>query len=83
MYICRLLEFLKYHYTVPVVLLIILCSVLLREGMTESEKSLDVTGLSNGNVTKIATLSTSLHDLNPDYGCLAGNPFEEDGAVDR
>ena len=70
----------KYHYTVPVVLLIILCSVLLREGMTESEKSLDVTGLSNGNVTKIATLSTSLHDLNPDY---VGNPFEEDGAVDR
>ena len=51
--------------------------------MTDSEKLLDVTGLSNGNVTKIATLSTSLHDLNPDYGCLAGNPFEEDGAVDR
>lgn len=51
--------------------------------MTESEESLDVTGLSNGNMTKFATLSTSLHDLNPDYGTLAGNPFEEDSTEDR
>ena len=62
---------------------IMLCVVLLREQMTESEEFLDVTGLSNGNMTKIASLSTSLHDLNPSYGCLAGNPFEDYGTEDR
>ena len=51
--------------------------------MTESEESLYVTGLSNGNTTKFATLSTSLHDLNPDHGTLAGNTFEEDSTDDR
>lgn len=49
--------------------------------MTESEELVDVTGLSNGNMTKFANPSISFYDLNPDYGSLAGNPFEEDDST--